>query len=63
VQADIRIIQTKVFASGYSLRFPRMTRIRDDKSCREVMTLDQLQAIVAENKGAITGTAQSKLFV
>lgn len=55
IQADLRLIQSKMFASGYSLRFPRIRRIREDKSCREVMTLQELTDMVEENKGNLTG--------
>eukprot|EP00873_Tetraselmis_striata_P028525 jgi/Tetstr1/448789/TSEL_036023.t1 len=54
IQADLRLIQSKMFASGYSLRFPRIRRIREDKSCREVMTLQELTDMVEENKGNLT---------
>ena len=55
VQGDVRLITSAAYSTGYSLRFPRVTRIRYDKSCHDVMTVDELKRIVEENKGMVTG--------
>ncbi len=40
-----RIQESKRHKSGYALRFPRIARIRDDKSVREISTLDDVRRI------------------
>ncbi|EFJ46726.1 hypothetical protein VOLCADRAFT_92808 [Volvox carteri f. nagariensis] len=53
VNADVRLTRTSTFAAGYTTRFPRITRIRDDKSPRQATTLRELQDFV--RKAAATG--------
>jgi len=49
VKGDIRLIPTKTFASGYSLRFPRVTGLRYDKKWSDIFThADLVQAIDEE---------------
>ncbi|HVR42945.1 MAG TPA: ATP-dependent DNA ligase [Thermoanaerobaculia bacterium] len=40
-----RIQESKRHKSGYALRFPRIARIRDDKSVDEISTLDEVRRI------------------
>ena len=58
VLADVRTIMSKTFASRHSLRFPRCTRVRWDKSPLDVQTDQDLWEIVESNKGAIVGASQ-----
>lgn len=55
IQADVRTIMSRTFASRHSLRFPRCTRVRWDKSPMDVQTDQDLWEIVESNKGAIVG--------
>lgn len=55
VQADVRTIVSKTFASRHSLRFPRVQRVRWDKSPLDIQTDRDLWQIVESNKGAIVG--------
>ena len=55
VQADVRTIISKDFATRHSLRFPRVERIRYDKSPFDVQTDQELWDLVNQNKGVITG--------
>ncbi|DBA86388.1 TPA: hypothetical protein ACH3X2_005613 [Trebouxia sp. C0005] len=55
VQADVRTIISKDFATRHSLRFPRVERIRYDKSPFDVQTDQELWDLVNQNKGAVTG--------
>ncbi len=40
-----RIQESKRHKSGYALRFPRIARIRDDKSVEEIATIDEVRRI------------------
>jgi DNA ligase-1 len=40
-----RIQESKRHKSGYALRFPRIVRIRDDKSVDEISTIDEVRRI------------------
>jgi len=40
-----RIQESKRHRSGYALRFPRIARLRDDKSIAEVSTIDEVRRI------------------
>ena len=40
-----RIQESKRHKSGYALRFPRIVRIRDDKSADEISTIDEVRRI------------------
>ncbi len=55
VQADVRTIVSKQFASRHSLRFPRVQRVRWDKGPLDVQTDQELWDIVESNQGAIVG--------
>lgn len=55
VQADVRTIRSRNFASRHSLRFPRVHRVRWDKAPTDIQTDAQLWAVVEANKGAIVG--------
>lgn len=57
VQADVRTIISRDFATRHSLRFPRVERIRYDKSPFDVQTDQQLWDLVNQNKGVVTGEA------
>ncbi|PRW33324.1 DNA ligase 4 [Chlorella sorokiniana] len=53
VQADLRLIKSRIYAAEYSLRFPRMERIREpwDKDALGTSTERELRDFVAERKG------------
>lgn len=55
VQADVRTIVSKQFASRHSLRFPRVQRVRWDKSPLDIQTDQELWDTVESNQGAIVG--------
>lgn len=55
VQADVRTILSRDFATRHSLRFPRVERIRYDKSPFDVQTDKQLWDLVNQNKGGMIG--------
>jgi hypothetical protein len=55
VQADLRTIVSKTFASRHSLRFPRVQRVRWDKGPMDIQTDQELWQIVESNQGAIVG--------
>ena len=61
VQADVRTIISKDFATRHSLRFPRVERIRYDKSPFDVQTDQELWDLVNQNKGVVTGMQQATL--
>ena len=47
----VRTIQSQVFASRYSLRFPRVTAVRGDKAPADANSVDELDRLVAARKG------------
>lgn len=55
VQADVRTIVSRTFASRHSLRFPRVQRVRWDKSPMDIQTDQELWDTVESNQGAIVG--------
>ena len=50
IKGDIRLIRTRTFASGYSLRFPRVTGLRYDKLWSDIMTYDELKQTIEEDR-------------
>jgi ATP-dependent DNA ligase len=40
-----RIQESERHKSGYALRFPRMARIRDDKTVEQISTIDEVRRI------------------
>jgi len=40
-----RIQESKRHKSGYALRFPRIVRIRDDKTVEQISTIDEVRRI------------------
>ncbi|KAB1200254.1 putative DNA ligase 4 [Morella rubra] len=66
ITSDIRTIRSEVFAAPYSLRFPRIDRVRNDKPWHEcldvqyfvnvppILSLDSLHKMVAENGGTFS---------
>ncbi|GLI63887.1 hypothetical protein VaNZ11_007004 [Volvox africanus] len=48
VKADVRTIVSDTFASRYSLRFPRVVAVREDRSARDINTLAELERMVLE---------------
>ena len=50
VLADVRLITSKVFAAQYSLRFPRIKRVRWDKSAADVQTQEDLWTFLEANR-------------
>lgn len=59
VQADVRTIISRDFATRHSLRFPRVERVRYDKSPFDVQTDGQLWELVEQNKGVLVGMLHS----
>ncbi|GLC67576.1 hypothetical protein PLESTF_000576000 [Pleodorina starrii] len=57
VNADVRLTRTANFAAGYTTRFPRITRIRVDKSPREATSLRELRELVRQAAAAAGGAA------
>ena len=57
-----RIQESKRHKSGYALRFPRIARIRDDKSVDQISTLDEVRRIyegqLKRERGALTSTVR-----
>ena len=49
IQADVRTIMSRTFASRHSLRFPRCVRVQTDQD---------LWDVVEANKGAIMGESR-----
>jgi DNA ligase-1 len=50
-----RVQESKRHKSGYALRFPRILRLREDKSPEEIDTLDAVRRIAQELKGEDEG--------
>ena len=50
ILADVRLITSKVFAAQYSLRFPRIKRVRWDKSAADVQTQEDLWNFLEANR-------------
>ena len=50
VKGDVRCIRTTTFASGFSLRFPRVTGIRYDKKWSDLFTYAELKQIIEEGR-------------
>ena len=48
-----------VWATQYSLRFPRIQQIRWDKSPLDAQTVQDLRALVHDNQGALVGACLS----
>ena len=46
-----RVQESKRHKSGYALRFPRILRLREDKSVAEIDTLDAVRALAADAPG------------
>lgn len=45
------IQKSPTYASGYALRFPRITRLREDKPLKDIATIQDLKRIYAKQKG------------
>jgi len=56
VKGDVRLIKSKQFATDYSLRFPRVARVRfdsgDHKAPQETMTQEALLEEVAQRRAS-----------
>ncbi|KAL4853400.1 Dynamin-related protein 5A [Chlorella vulgaris] len=50
VSGDLRCIRSVMYATGYSLRFPKIVRIRDDKSGTMASTTQELQSLVEQQR-------------
>jgi hypothetical protein len=48
VKGDVRLINSKVFAADYSMRFPTVVRTRWDKPPAEVQTHEELCQLVQQ---------------
>jgi DNA ligase-1 len=49
-----RIMVSERHTSGFALRFPRIVRLREDKSPEEITTLDDVRALYLETSGSGT---------
>lgn len=47
------LVESKEFATGYTLRFPRIVKIREDKPIKDAMTLEQLNEMVKDKPSVI----------
>ncbi|XP_028161495.1 DNA ligase 4-like [Ostrinia furnacalis] len=54
------LIQSVGFGTDYTLRFPRVVKIRDDKPVRDVMTLEEFNALVS-NKGPVVKLSSTQV--
>ena len=63
VKGDVRLIKSANFATAYSLRFPRVTRVRfgDDKGPQHTMTHQELLEDVEKKR--ISGTRNIRVEV
>ncbi len=53
IQADIRLIRSTNYATQHSLRFPRVQRVRYDKSYADIQTDEGLWEQIEHAKGGI----------
>ncbi len=53
VRADVRTITSDVFATRYSLRFPRVERLRADKAPRDATSVRELEELVARGGACV----------
>lgn len=53
VRADVRTITSDVFATRYSLRFPRVERLRTDKAPRDATSVRELEELVARGGACV----------
>ncbi|GLJ26170.1 hypothetical protein SUGI_0501990 [Cryptomeria japonica] len=66
ITSDVRMIKSEVFASPYSLRFPRIRRVRYDKPWNECLDVQTFLDLVQSSSGTIqkadhyTGLGQRK---
>ncbi|XP_035443285.2 DNA ligase 4 [Spodoptera frugiperda] len=54
------LVRTSGFGTDYTLRFPRVTKIRDDKPVQDVMTLMEFQNLCA-NKGPVVKLSTNQI--
>ncbi|CAH0695405.1 unnamed protein product [Spodoptera exigua] len=54
------LVRASGFGSDYTLRFPRVTRVRDDKPVQDVMTLMEFQNLCA-NKGPVVKLSTNQI--
>ena len=47
------IVSSEVYSVGYTLRFPRVTSLRDDKAWHDCSTLDEIFNINAQSSGKL----------
>eukprot|EP00884_Botryococcus_braunii_P018365 jgi/Botrbrau1/5211/Bobra.0172s0075.1 len=58
VQADVHPMMSRVFATGVSLRFPRVERARFDKSWKDTQTIEDLLMLVRDRRPLMGDTRQ-----
>ncbi|MCL7033412.1 hypothetical protein MKW94_001154 [Papaver nudicaule] len=56
ITSDIRTVRSEVFAAPYSLRFPRIDRVRYDKPWHECLDLQSFVDLVNSSNGNTRGT-------
>ncbi|CAB3241041.1 unnamed protein product [Arctia plantaginis] len=47
------LIASSSYGAGYTLRFPRVIRVRDDKPVRDIMTLTELRQFISNKGGGV----------
>ena len=45
------IQQSPTYSSGYALRFPRLKRLREDKSTDEIVSIEDIESAYGEQRG------------
>ncbi|KAJ8736143.1 hypothetical protein PYW08_006799 [Mythimna loreyi] len=54
------LIRSSAFGANYTLRFPRILKVRDDKPVQDVMTLQELEALCAD-KGPVVKLSTNQI--
>jgi DNA ligase-4 len=60
VKGDIRSVPTKTFACGESLRFPVVTRIREDKGVADLTSLEEVLQVLKDTENSTSRKKRQK---